>query len=62
VNVLFEKNRVNCCITGWVEAYHDKLEAVVMLVEKEAVVNSAAKSPEIINFDPSNIERIFKEA
>ena len=62
VNELFVKNRVNCCITGWVEAYRDRLEAVLMLVEKEDKSNSCAESMEIIIFDPSNIERIFKEA
>jgi hypothetical protein len=60
VNELFMKNRVKCCITGWVEAYHDRLEASVILAEKDDAVNSASVSAEIIKFDPSNLERIFK--
>jgi hypothetical protein len=62
VNELFEKKRVNCCITGWVEAYHERQEAVIMLVEKDELTNSYPELVEIINFAPSNIERIFKEA
>jgi hypothetical protein len=62
VNELFEKTRVKCCITGWVEACHDRQEAVIMLVEKDDQTNSYPELVEIINFAPSNIERIFKEA
>lgn len=62
VNELFENGRVGCCITGWADAYGDKQEAVVMLVEKEGAIKSSTESGEIIIFDPSNIERIFKEA
>ena len=62
VNELFVKNRVKCCITGWIEAYQDRQEAVLMLVEKDEVINSYPEAREIIIFDPSNIERIFKEA
>ena len=62
VDELFTSNRVKCCITGWIEAYHDRQEAVLMLVEKDEVINSYPEAREIIIFDPSNIERIFKEA
>jgi hypothetical protein len=62
VNELFEKKRINCCITGWVEACHDRQEAVLMLVEKDELSNSSPVLEEIINFAPSNLERIFKEA
>jgi hypothetical protein len=62
VNELFERNRVKCCITGWVEAYHDKLEAILILTENDDATKSSADLVEIINFAPSNIERIFKEA
>jgi len=62
VDELFTSNRVKCCITGWIEAYHDRQEAVLMLVEKDEVINSYPEAREIIIFDPSNIQRIFKEA
>jgi hypothetical protein len=61
VDELFSRNRVSCCITGWVEAYHEKLSSCLMLVEKEEKVKSYPEQKEIIIFDPSNIERIFKE-
>ena len=62
VNELFARNRVKCCISGWVEAYQDHQEAIVILVENDDSSNSSPELAEIINFAPSNLERIFKEA
>jgi hypothetical protein len=62
VHELFMKNRVKCCITGWTEAYHEHQEAFLMLVENDEHRKSYPEAGEIIIFDPSNIERIFKEA
>lgn len=61
VDELFSQERVHCCITGWVDAYHDKFSSCLMLVEKEENAKSFIEPEEIIIFDPSNIERIFKE-
>jgi hypothetical protein len=61
VGELFSRKRVSCCITGWVEAYYKRLSSCLMLVENEEVVNSLSEPGENIIFDPSNIERIFKE-
>jgi hypothetical protein len=62
VDELFMRKRASCCIAGWVDAYHEKLSSCLMFVEKEEMVKSYLKQQEIIIFDPSNIERIFKEA
>jgi hypothetical protein len=61
VSELFSQKRVSCCITGWVEAYHDRLSSCLMLVEKEEMAISLPETGENIIFAPSNIERIFKE-
>jgi hypothetical protein len=61
VDELFARKRVSCCITGWVEAYRDKLASCLLLVENEENVKSYTEPQEIIIFAPSNIERIFKE-
>jgi len=62
VDELFSRKRVSCCITGWVEAYNDRLTSCLMLLENEEKAKSVTEPEEIIIFDPSNIERIFKEA
>jgi hypothetical protein len=61
VNELFAGNRVSCCITGWIEAYRERLSSCLLLVEKEEMAKSYTEPGEIIIFDPSNTERIFKE-
>jgi hypothetical protein len=61
VDEFFTQKRVNCCITGWVEAYNDKISSCLMLVENEEKAKTYIEPEEIIIFDPSNIERIFKE-
>lgn len=61
VSELFLQNRVSCCITGWVEAYHASLSSCLMLVEKDELANSLSEPGENIIFDRSNIERILKE-
>jgi hypothetical protein len=61
VDELFSRKRVNCCITGWVESYHNRLSSCLMLVENEEKAKSFIEPEEIIIFDPSNINRIFKE-
>jgi len=61
VRELFLRRRVSCCITGWVEAYRERLSSCLMLIENEEMAKSFTEPEEIIIFDPSNIERIFKE-
>lgn len=61
VNELFYRKRVNCCITGWVEAYHEKLVSCLLLIENEEKANSFIEPQEMFIFGASNIERIFKE-
>lgn len=62
VDELFASKRVSCCIAGYVESYHEKLSSCLLLVENEEMVKSYTQPQEIIIFDASNIERIFKEA
>jgi len=62
VGELFARKKVSCCITGWVEAYHDRLTSCLFLVENVEMVKSVIQPGEIFIFDPSNIDRIFKEA
>lgn len=61
VNELFSNKRVNCCITGWVEAYHKKLGSCLMLVENDEMAKSSSGDAENIIFATSTIERIIKE-
>jgi hypothetical protein len=61
VNELFTKKRVSCCITGWVDAYQERITSCLMLVENEELVKSYTEPGENIIFAPSTIEGILKE-
>jgi hypothetical protein len=61
VNELFSAKRISCCITGWVEAYHEKISSCLLLAENDEFAKSFTEPEEMIIFDPANIERIFKE-
>lgn len=45
VNSLFENNKVNCCIAGWVEFSENHYESILFLIEK------ANMSGKIFNFE-----------
>ena len=62
VSELFLQKRVQCCITGWVEAFHDTLDARLVLVEKKEKVKSYPEDREMIIFGLSNFEGILNEA
>jgi hypothetical protein len=61
VDELFAGKRVSCCIAGWVEAYHERLSSCLVLVENEEKAKTISQPQEMFIFDPSNLERIFKE-
>jgi hypothetical protein len=59
---LFTNNRIECCLAGWVEEYHETLSACLFRVEKSPALISSVKMGESIIFEPSNIERLYKDA
>jgi hypothetical protein len=61
VSELFSSHRIQCCLAGWVEEYHERLTSCLMLVEKTRQPITSNDNAENIIFDPSNIERLFKE-
>ena len=62
VSELFSNHRIQCCLAGYVEEYRERLTSCLFLVEKSNHSFSSPEKPESIIFDPSNIERFFKDA
>jgi hypothetical protein len=58
----FNNGRVTAVVCGWVDAYHDRLSAVMMVVEPEHCLESSPVKREYVIFEPQNIDRIFKES
>ena len=61
VSELFANHRIHCCLAGYVEEYHDRLASCLFLVEKSNRSFSSSQTRENIIFEPSNIERYFKD-
>ncbi len=57
VKILFDTCRLKACITGWSEINGDNYEVFLMLVESDQAVDN---SKEKCNFDPENIEKLYK--
>ena len=55
VNQLFESNKTNLCIAGWVDFLRDKYEAVLFLIEKDINLNG-------IEFNIDNLKKIYKDS
>jgi hypothetical protein len=62
VTELFFSQRIQCCLAGYVEEYHERLTSCLFLVEKSNSSFSSPQTRESIIFDPSNIERFYKDA
>jgi len=56
VNMLFENQRLQSCITGWVDAEDNNYEAFIMLAESDSIVGNPK---EFCTFTPSTLEKLF---
>lgn len=62
VSELFISKRVDCCLAGWVEENRKGISACLFLAEKTGSYISSHKMGESIIFEPSTIDRLFKDA
>jgi len=60
ISELFRNQRVNCCISGWIDCYGDRYESFLFIAEREDMINRYKELQECIIFDPLNIEKLFK--
>jgi hypothetical protein len=61
ISELFTNKRIDCCLAGWIEEYHETLSACLVVVERSPQLISSGAKGESIIFDPSTIERLFKD-
>lgn len=60
VNELFLNNRVDVCLTGWVDFLKEKFDALLMFVEPAHIAISKEKSEIIIPFSEATIDELYK--
>jgi len=56
VELLYENQRLQACITGWVDIDDDNFNAFIMLAESDSIVDN---SKDFCTFDVSTIEKLF---
>lgn len=62
ISEAFASDRIQCCIAGWVEEHYNNLTSCLFIVEKSGPIISSSGKRENIIFEPSNMDRLFKDA
>jgi hypothetical protein len=60
VHELFRKQRVCCCIAGWIDCYGGGYESFLFIAEREDQIKRFAELPEAFLFNPLNLEKLYK--
>jgi hypothetical protein len=60
VSALFRSQRINCCLSGWVECYGDHYQSFLFIVEQEDEIKRYKALQEYVMFNILNMERLFK--
>jgi hypothetical protein len=59
VNELFENNRIDACITGWVELLKDRYESLVLLVERTEIFDKERINRSFGKFSKSTLDKLY---
>jgi hypothetical protein len=61
VSQLFRSQKVNCCLSGWVECYGDHYQSFLFIIEQEDKIKRYKGLQECVIFNALNMEKLFKE-
>ncbi len=60
VSELFRNQRVDCCLSGWIECYGDHYQSFLFMIERGERIQRFKGLQEYILFNTSNVENLFK--
>jgi len=60
VNELFMHNRIDFCLTGWVDLMKDKFDVLMILVEPVRIVNSGEEHGLTLPFSATTMDELYK--
>jgi hypothetical protein len=60
VSELFRKQRVNCCLSGWIECYGNHYQSFLFLIEQEHKIKEFKGLQEYVIFNTLNMEKFYK--
>jgi hypothetical protein len=61
VSDLFRNQRVNCCLSGWIECYGDHYQSFLFIIEQEDKIKRFKGLQECVILNTLNVEKLFKE-
>jgi hypothetical protein len=60
VSELFRNQRVNCCLSGWIECYGDHYQSFLFIIEQEDKIERFKGLQEYVILNALNVEELFK--
>ena len=60
VSDLFRNQRVNCCLSGWIECYGDHYQSFLFIIEQEDKIKRFKGLQECVILNTLNVEKLFK--
>jgi hypothetical protein len=60
VSELFRNQRVNCCLSGWIECYGDHYQSFLFMIEQEDKIERFKGLQEYVIFSTLKVEELFK--
>ncbi len=60
VSELFRNQRVNCCLSGWIECYGDHYQSLLCVIEQEDKMSRFKGLQEYVILNTLNMEKLYK--
>jgi len=60
VSELFCNQRINCCLSGWIECYGDHYQSFLFIIEQEDKIKRFKGFQEYVMLNTLNVEKLFK--
>jgi hypothetical protein len=60
VSEFFRNQRVNCCLSGWIECYGDHYQSFLFIIEQEDKIKEFKGLQEYVIFNTLNMENLYK--
>jgi hypothetical protein len=60
VSELFRNQRVNCCVSGWIECYGDHYQSFLFIIERKDRIKEFKRHQEYVILSTLNMEKLFE--
>ncbi len=60
VSELFRNQRVNCCVSGWIECHGDHYQSFLFIIERKDRIKEFKRHQEYVILNTLNMEKLFE--